>query len=173
MSEFIVHSAAGSPFGRAVLVTLVEKGAAFRFAPVVPGTLKNEPHILLHPFGRIPVLEHDGFMLYETQAIMRYLDRVIAKPGLTPADPRAAARMDQVMNIADWYLFREVNAVIGFNRIVKPMLLGLPPDEQAIAEALPKGRTAFRELSRLLASQPYFAGSGLSLADLLVAPLVA
>src|SRR5690349_18185435 len=74
MSEFIVHSAAGSPFGRAVLVTLVEKGAAFRFAPVVPGTLKNEPHILLHPFGRIPVLEHDGFMLYETQAIMRYLD---------------------------------------------------------------------------------------------------
>jgi glutathione S-transferase len=172
MSEFIVHSVPGSPFGRAVLTTLMEKGATVRFALVMPGTLKSEPHILRHPFGRIPVLEHEGFMLYETQAILRYLDRVIARPGLTPADPRAAGRMDQVLNISDWYLFREVNAVIGFHRIVAPQLLGLQPDEKAIAEALPKGRTTFRELSRLLGSQPYFAGNELSLADLLVAPHV-
>jgi glutathione S-transferase len=170
MSEFAVYSAAGSPFGRAVLATLIEKGGAYRFAAVQPGSLKSEPHILRHPFGRVPVLEHDGFTLYETQAILRYLDRVLGGASLTPVDARAAARMDQVMNICDWYLFREVNAVIGFQRIIAPRLLGLPTDEKAIAEALPKGRTTFRELSRLLGDRQHLAGDALSLADLLAAP---
>src|SRR5215510_8831105 len=100
MSQFIVHSIPGSPYGRSVLATLAEKGASHRLVPVVPGTLKIEPHTLRHPFGRVPVLEHDGFMLYETQAIVRYLDRVLPAPPLTPADPKAAARMDQAMNVS-------------------------------------------------------------------------
>jgi glutathione S-transferase len=170
MSEFIVYSAPGSPFGRAVLATLIEKGGTYRFSPVMPGTLKSEPHILRHPFGRVPVLEHADFMLYETQAILRYLDRVLGGTSLSPSDAKAAGRMDQVMNICDWYLFREVNAVIGFQRIIAPRLLGLKPDEKAIADALPKGRTTFLELSRLLGSKPFFVGDDLSLADLQVAP---
>jgi glutathione S-transferase len=172
MSDFTVYSVPGSPFGRAVLTTLMEKSTAYRFSPVVPGTLKSEPHILRHPFGRVPVLEHEGFMLYETQAILRYLDRVLGGANLTPSDARAAARMDQVMNISDWYLFRDVSAVIGYHRIIAPRVLGLQPDEKAIAEAMPKGLTTFRELSRLLGSQPHFAGDDLSLADLQVAPQI-
>ena len=38
MSQFIVHSIPGSPFGRAVLATLVEKGASYRLSPVSPAT---------------------------------------------------------------------------------------------------------------------------------------
>src|ERR1700758_2280852 len=98
MPEFIVHSVPGSPFGRAVLATLEEKNTPYRFSPVAPGGSKIEPHISRHPFGRVPVMEHDGFMLYESAAIMRYLDRVMPAPPLTPADPKAAARMDQAMN---------------------------------------------------------------------------
>ncbi len=64
MSQFIVHSVPGSPYGRAVLATLVEKGASYRVSPVAPGTTKVEPHISRHPFGRVPVLEHDGFMRF-------------------------------------------------------------------------------------------------------------
>src|ERR1700754_128776 len=138
MSEFIVHSIPGSPYGRAVLATLEEKGAAYRLNPVAPGTFRQEPHISRHPFGRVPVLEHDGFMLYETQAILRYLDRVLPDPALTPADPRVAARMDQVMNISDWYLFQGVTNVIGFQRIVKPRIMGGAADESAIVDAMPK-----------------------------------
>src|ERR1700726_3102342 len=134
MAEFIVHSIPGSPFGRAVLTALEEKGATYRLLPVPPGAFRSPEHLARHPFGRVPVLEHDGFMLYETQAILRYLDRVLPSPALTPADPKAAARMDQVMNICDWYLFQNVNNVIGFQRIVKPRLMGLAPDEAAIAD---------------------------------------
>jgi Glutathione S-transferase len=90
MSQFIVHSIPGSPFGRSVLATLEEKGAPYRLAPVAPGTFKSPEHLARHPFGRVPVLEHDGFHLYESQAILRYLDRVLPNPALTPADPRRA-----------------------------------------------------------------------------------
>lgn len=157
MSEFVVHSVPGSPYGRAVLATFHEKDAGYRFAPVSGGA-RNEPHISRHPFGRVPVLEHDGFLLYETQAIMRYLDRVLPGPALTPADPAAAARMDQVMNICDWYLFQGVNNVIGFHRIIAPRLFGSTPDEAAIAAAMPKAQVVFKELSRLLGTQDYFTG---------------
>ena len=170
MSEFIVHSIPGSPFGRAVFATLEEKGARYRLVPVATETRKSEPHISRHPFGRVPVLEHNGYMLYETQAILRYLDRILPQPALTPADPRAAGRMDQAMNVCDWYLFQGVNNVIGFQRLVKPRLMGEPADEAAIAQAMPQARIVFGELARLVGDRPYFASNDLSLADLMLAP---
>jgi glutathione S-transferase len=172
MPEFIVHSIPGSPYGRAVLATLEEKSAPYRLAPIAPGSHRAEPHILRHPFGRVPVLDHEGFMLYETQAILRYLDRVLPSPAMTPADPKAAALMDQVMNISDWYLFQGVGNVIGFQRVVGPRLMGLKPDEEAIAAAMPKAYTVFNELSRLLGDKPYMAAENATLADMLVSPML-
>ena len=105
--------------------TLEEKGASYRLAPMAPGAHKSPEHLARHPFGRVPVLEHGGFVLYETQAILRYLDRVLPAPALTPADQNRAARMDQVMNINDWYLFHGVANVIIFHRVIGPRLTGL------------------------------------------------
>jgi glutathione S-transferase len=170
MSEFIVHCFPGSPFGRAVMATLEEKGTSYRLAPLAPGASRSPEHLARHPFGRVPVLEHDGFSLYETQAILRYLDRVLPTPRLTPAEPKRAARMDQVMNINDWYLFHGVGNVIVFHRVVGPRVMGLTPDEAAIEAAMQKARVVFNELARLLGEQSYFAGDTMSLADLMVAP---
>ncbi len=170
MSEYVVHIVPGSPFSRSVLATLEEKGAGYRLAPVAPGRLRSSQHLSRHAFGRVPVLEHGDFLLYETQAILRYLDRVLPEPALTPADARRAARMDQLMNVNDWYLFHGVANVIAFQRIVGPRLMGLTPDETAIAAAMPKARTVFDELAGLLDGQPYFTGATLTLADLLLAP---
>jgi len=170
MNELIVHSIPGSPYGRAVLIALEEKAAAYRFAPVAPAALRTAAHLARHPFGRVPVLEHGGFRLYETQAILRYLDRVLPGVALTPAEPRLAARMDQMMNVNDWYVFQGVGNVIGFQRIIAPRLLGRTPEEAAIAAALPRAREAFAELAAQLGPQPYFAGASLTLADVLLAP---
>jgi glutathione S-transferase len=172
MADFIIHSFPGSPFGRAVMAALEEKAAPYRLAPLAPGAARSPEHLARHPFGRVPALEHDGFALYETQAILRYLDRVLPQPALTPADPRLAARMDQVMNINDWYLFQGVGNVIVFHRVVGPRLMGLTPDEAAISAAMPKAHLVFGELARLLGDQDYFAGDNVSLADLMVAPAV-
>ncbi len=170
MAEFIVHSIPGSPFGRAALTTLEEKGARYSFSPLAPGGLRSPEHLARHPFGRVPVLEHDSFLLYETQAILRYLDRVLPNPALTPADPKRAARMDQVMNVNDWYLFQGVANVIVFHRVIGPRVMGLAPDEAVIESAMPKARAVFDELARLLGGQSFFTGETMTLADLLVAP---
>ena len=167
---FTVHSIPGSPFGRAVLAALEEKRAPYRFAAVVPPAHRGPEHLARHPFGRVPAIEHDGFALYETSAILRYIDRVFPTPPLTPADPRAAARMDQVMSISDWYLFQGVGNVIGFERVVKPRLIGQPADEAACAAAMPAARIVLGALETLLGAKAFLAGETLSLADLVVYP---
>lgn len=168
--EFIVHSIPGSPFGRAVLMALEEKGAAYNFYPVAPGTLRTSEHLARHPFGKVPVIEHAGLRLFETQAILRYIDRVLPTSVLTPESAQAAARMDQLMGINDWYLFQGVGNVIGFQRVVGPLVLGLTPDEGVIEAAMPKADVVFAELSRQLGDNEFFAGNSLSLADVLIAP---
>jgi glutathione S-transferase len=86
------------------MATLIEKCAPFRVAGLAPGAHRAQPHLSRHPFGRVPVMEHDDFTLYETQAILRYLERILPSPPLIPQQTRDAARMDQVMGISDWYL---------------------------------------------------------------------
>jgi glutathione S-transferase len=170
MNEFVVHSIPGSPFGRAVFVALEEKSVPYRLVPVAPGSMRQPEHLALHPFGRVPILAHEDLRLYETQAILRYIDRVVAHPPLTPRNARLAAKMDQLMNINDWYLFHGVGNVIAFQRVVAPRLLGLPADEAAIAAVIPTAKVVFSELSRQLGQNSYFTGDSLSLADILLAP---
>lgn len=170
MNEIIVHTIPGSPYARAVLVTLEEKCAPYRIAPLIPGQHKGAEHLSRHPFGRVPVIQFGDFLLYETQAIQRYIDRAIPTPALSPQDPRALARMDQLMNISDWYLFQGAGNVIVFQRVIGPRLLGLAADEDAIAAAMPRAHVVFTELARLLGDKPYFVGDAASLADLMLAP---
>ena len=54
MSEFTVHTIPGSPFARAVLATLEEKGARYRLVPLAPGDTQSREHLTRHPFGRMP-----------------------------------------------------------------------------------------------------------------------
>jgi glutathione S-transferase len=168
-SRMIVHGIPGSPYVRAALLALEEKGAEYELAAMAPGTLKQQPHLSRHPFGRIPAFEHDGWMLYETRAIMRYVDAVVPGPRLQPEEPRAAARMDQLMNITDWYLMPQVSTTITFNRVVAPRF-NRPVDEEKVAHAIPNARICIAEIARLLDGHAWMAGAALSLADLLLAP---
>ncbi len=165
----VVHTFPGSPYGRAVLMAMEEKGIAYRLALLGVGEAKAEPHLSLHPFGRVPAIEHGGFRLYETQAILRYVDRLSPTPPLAPTELRSLARMDQVMNVCDWYLMRGVNDVIGFHRIVAPRLFGAAPDEAAIAAAMPQAHQVMGVLARTLGTKPFLVSDGLTLADILCA----
>jgi glutathione S-transferase len=172
VNEIQVQMIPGSPFARSVLIALEEKSAPFRLVPLSPATMRTPEHYAWHPFGRVPAIRHGQYCLYETQAILRYIDRIIPEPPLTPSHPQSAARMDQLMNISDWYLFQGVGNVIGFQRILAPMFFGRTPDESAIAATMPKGRVVFDELARLIGEQLFFTGDTLSLADVLIAPQI-
>ena len=170
MSEFIVHGIPGSPFMRAVTATLEEKGAPYRIQPVNPGEHRGDAYRRLHPFSRIPVVQHGDFTLYETQAILRYIDAVIPEPALQPADPRAAARMNQLMGVNDWYFFPQVGAPVVFQRIVAPVITGARPDEAIIAAAQPNAANCIRVINDILGDQAFLTGDTLSLADLQLFP---
>jgi glutathione S-transferase len=172
MSDIVVYGVPGSPFVRAVQMALEEKGVAYRLQPVGPHELKSEAYLKRHPFGRVPAFEHGDLKIYETQAILRYLDDVFPTPSFVPADPGAAARMNQIIGINDWYFFPKAAAPIVFQRVVGPVLLGLPTDETAITEAVPMARTCIAELDRLLGSQRFLAGDQMSIADLMLAPQI-
>jgi glutathione S-transferase len=170
MSEFVVHGIPGSPFVRAALAALEEKGAGYRMQPLGPGEHRSEAYRRLHPFNRVPVLQHGDFTLYETQAILRYIDAVCDGPALQPSDPKAAARMNQAMGVNDWYFFPQVGIPVVFQRIVGPVLLGTKADEAVVAAAQPNAANCMRALSDILGDNPFLAGDSVSLADLLLFP---
>ena len=170
MTDIVVHGIPGSPYLRSALLGLHEKGAAYRLAVMGIAAARSDAHLERHPFGRIPVLEHGDFRLYETQAILRYLDAVLPGPALQPTQPRAAARMNQIAGIVDWYVFPCISVGITAERLMSQVFWKRPTDEQNIAQALPRARICLRELERLLGSSEFLTGDTLSIADLMVAP---
>lgn len=168
MIRYTVHTVPGSPFARAVMAMLEEKGADWRLDPMAPGDHQREPHLSRQPFGKMPALTWNGGCLYETQAILRYLDELLPGPSFTPPKIDDRARMNQAIGICENYLFPESAAVIAFQRVVGPKLMGLEPDEAAIAAAMPRSHTIFAELSNLLGDRPWFGGDRPSIADLML-----
>jgi glutathione S-transferase len=173
MSEIVIHIAAGSPYCRAALLGLEEKRARYRIAAMLPGANRSSEHLQKNPFGRVPVLEHGDFRLYEAQAILRYLD--VALPGLAlqPKEPKALARMSQIANIVDWYVMPSISVGITAERLLSQLFWNRPTDETNIANALPQARICIRELERLKDDTDFMAGDELSIADLMLAPHLA
>ena len=170
MSEFVIYGLSASPFVRSVRMALEEKGKPYRLHEFAVKDVRGEEHLKVHPFGRMPAVDHGGFRFYETQAILRYIDALYPEPALQPTELQAIARMNQIIGINDWYLFPQVARVIVFQRIVGPTLMGLTPDEAVIAAAVPDAKLCLGELNRLLGDQEFLAGDKLSLADLQLAP---
>ena len=166
----VIHGVPGSPYVRSALLGFEERHIPYRLAALSVESSKSEEHLGRHPFGRVPVLEHGDFRLYETQAILRYANELGSGPALVPAEARAAARVNQIVGIVDWYLFPSATVGITAERLFAPLFWGRPADEANIARALPTARTCVRELERLQGSAPFVAGDSLSIADLMLAP---
>lgn len=165
--SLVLHGYRYSVYLRIARLALAEKGAAYDrvevnpFAPDVPAS-----YLALHPFGRVPALVHDGFTLYETSAITRYIDRAFPGPALQPAEPRAFARMDQVIGIADSYAYWPLVRQVFSHRVFRPRL-GQPGDEAEVARGLQASTTV------LAALEPLVADDGVTLADLHLGAMIA
>lgn len=163
-----------SVYTRMARLALEEKGAAYTLHETEifgPGGVPPE-HLARHPFGRIPVLEHDGFRLYETASITRYVDECCAGPALQPAEPRARARMNQVIGVLDSYTYRPMVWGVFVERMRRPPS-GAVPDEAGIAQALTAARTCLTALMAITQCRPFLLGEALSLADLHAFPILA
>lgn len=164
-----LYGVPGSPYVLAARLGLTEKGVDFEMVAVPPNELKTPEHLARHPFGLAPSMDHDGFLLYETQAILRYADQAFPGPQLEPATPQETARMNQIIGIVDCYLHRAWSGDIAFERLVAPHVFGRPADEAKITAALPRARVCAEALEAIIAG-PYLTGADLTLADVHLAP---
>lgn len=166
MGTPIVFGMARSVYVRAARLTLEEKGCQYRLAEVDPFQEGGPPaaHLARQPFGKVPAFEHDGFRLYETDAIVRYIDEVFDGPALTPAEPKARARMTQVMRIMDNYAYPSLVWGVFVAEFREP-------DAAKVAAAVPLVRTTLTALADLQDGAAYLAGDGPTLADLYAAPM--
>ena len=174
MPEPILFGAAYSVYVRAARLALAEKGVAYRLVEIDIFAEGGPPadYAARHPFGRIPAFEHDGFRLYESGAITRYVDEAFPGPPLQPEDPRGRARVNQILSILDSYAYRTLVWDIFVERVRAPRQ-GRAPDEARIAAALPRAEICLAALADLMGAGPWLAGPQLTLADLHAAPIFA
>ena len=172
MANPIVYGPAFSTYVWSARLALAEKGVTHELVDVPFGAHRDKPHLSRQPFAKIPAFEHDGFALYETQAIIRYVDERFAGAALQPEDVHEWSRMNQVIGIVDAYAWPAIAGTILFNRVLVPRFLGRTPDEAAIAVALPRARLCLSEIERLMEDHRFLAADFVSLADLMAAPLL-
>jgi glutathione S-transferase len=171
MARPIVYGPAGSNYVWSVRLALAEKGVTHELVEVAFGAHREMPHLARHPFAKVPALEHDGFAIYETQAILRYVDERFRGVALQPEDVFEFSRMNQLMGIVDAYAQPSIAGTILYQRLLVPRQGG-SADEAAIAAAMPQARLCLAEMDRLMADNRFLAGAYVSLADLMVAPLL-
>ncbi len=172
-AQITLYGFNGSTYVRTVKMLLAEKGVTgIEQIPlnVLAGEPKSPEHLQRHPFGKVPVLEHDGMRILETSAITRYLNDVLPGPSLIPATPKDRARMDMVIGLIDSYGYGALlGGVAGYHLF--PDFVG-GKNEAARQAGIENGRKLLELAMQTRGNSPFIAGD-LSLADLYLAPIAA
>ncbi|GBB89338.1 hypothetical protein RclHR1_01600010 [Rhizophagus clarus] len=126
-----------------------------------------------HPFGKIPYLDDDGFHIYESRAIARYLVNKYQgtknSTVLIPSDVQKAALMEQFISVEISYYTSPLFKML-FELLMKKRLQGSEPDSKIVNEAREELETTLDVYEKLLEGKDYLTGE-FSLADLLHIPL--
>jgi glutathione S-transferase len=134
------------------------------FVDLLKGAQKTRRFTALNPNQRMPVLEDDDFVLWESNAIAQYLAARCPASGLWPWEPRRQA------DVARWQFWQTAHwgptcAVFTFERVVKRFAGLGPADEAAVARAAPAFRSYASVLNAQLRRGPWVTGETLTLAD--------
>jgi glutathione S-transferase len=167
MSKLIVYGFTASTYVRTVRLLLAEIGAEYTLESVniFNGESQSPDYLAKHPFGKIPTLEVDGELLYETAAITQYLDAVLANHQYSPTAPMRQARMRQILGIIDSYLYAPAIGTIVVQRLTGNS------DEAKMAAAIPVAAKALEAIESLVAPSPYLLGQDITIADFYLIPI--
>lgn len=159
-----------STYSRRVLIAFNEKQIAHELVVVDMPARKHreQPYLSLNPYGRVPTLEEDGLVLYESTAILNYLEATRPTPPLAPADARQRALVDMHMKLCDLQLTRHAGTIVFPKRFL--------PKERWNAAAMAEAKAEIEKhlfiLDRHLAGKTWLVAEQLSLADICYAPFL-
>src|SRR5947209_15786054 len=171
MPDPIVYGFPRSTYVNIVRLILTHKDVPYVFHDLEPAMGKPE-HLALHPFNRVPILRHGDFAVYETSAIVGYLEDTFPTPALQPKNARERARMNQWISAVNSYYYPYMIYHVSHERNVFPEL-GIASDEKVVAHAMPKVEICLQTLEHeLLRTEKYLIGRNLSLADFFMLPII-
>ena len=127
---------------------------------------RGDPFTRLNPSQAVPVLDHDGFVLTESSAILKYLAELVSSPAY-PKDLKARSRVNEKM---DWFntgLMRDYCYGLVYARVLSHYRLPEPGFSQALRIHEPRATKRMRALDTMIGSKPYVCGDEISLADYL------
>ncbi|MBL6852690.1 MAG: glutathione S-transferase family protein [Alphaproteobacteria bacterium] len=165
MTNIVFHSMPDSAYLWTAMHVADEKGAVYTFQPLV---YRSDEHLRLHPFGKMPVMQHGEFWLYETAAIAHYIDRAFVGPALQPDAPRGQADVIRWISIVNNYVFPVMNRFTK-ERLVRPAW-GFEPDKAFIDSAREPLLVQTRLIEEAVAAGGFLVGSELTLADCFLLP---
>ena len=168
MTDVTIYGPVMSTHVRTVRLTCAEKGVSHVVEEV---DFRAESYRALHPFNRVPAMRHGDFVLFESGAIGRYVDRAFPGPALQPKDVKELARMDQWMSAISDYCYQAMIRECVIQRVLVPMRGG-KTDEAMVKAAWPKIDYHLSVIENTLGKQQFLAGAALSLADLTLMPII-
>jgi len=159
-----------STFARRVRIALIEKGLKAELVEVdmAKGAHRAPPYLALNPYGRVPTLEEDGLVLYESTAILEYLEATHPTPPLVPADVRGRALVSMHVKLCDLQLTRQTGTIIFPKRFLPKERW----DEAAMAQAKKEIEKHLGILETQLHGKQYLVGDRYSLVEVCYTPFV-
>jgi glutathione S-transferase len=142
---------------------LEEKGLPYEYVTVdlFKGEHRQPPYLAINPRGQVPCIVDDGITVFESVAIVQYLEHRYPEPPLIPRDPVAMAKC--------------IRLIAEFNQKLDPTNIfgsvkfrGMRRAE--LGERLEKLMAECRTWEGYLDDQPFFAGDEYSIADIIVLP---
>ena len=165
MSDPIVYGFPRSTFVNIVRLVLTHKEVPYSFHDL-ESEMGKPSHLALHPFNRVPILRHGDFTVYETSAIVAYVDETFPTLPLQPRSVRDRARTDQWISMVNSYYYPYMIYHVSHERNVFPDL-GIASDEKVVAHALPKIEVGLQVAERELAhGKDYLPGDEIDWASI-------
>lgn len=173
MSKPIVYGPTYSTYVRTTRLMLMEKGVEYDLVHIdmMTGEHRGPDYLRRQPFGKLPAFEHNGFQLYETNAIVHYIDDAFPGRRIAPADLLRRARDQQIVDVINAYAYNRI-----ITRLVLPYFFAdkeKGPDMAVIAAAVPDVEHVLGAIQDLMTgSDPYLVGREVAFSDLFLAPIL-
>ncbi|KAH9056280.1 glutathione transferase [Lactarius vividus] len=164
---FELHGFARSTCTRRVALIAKERNVPYKLTPVDPakGEHKEASYREHQPFGQVPyITQDDGFELFESRAIGRYVATLGSGPELVPTDPRARAKFEQAASI-EYSQFDPIASTISFEKVFKKYY-GQETNEALVTDLIARLNVKLDGYEIILGKQKYLAGNEVTLADL-------
>jgi len=167
-----LYGASVSTCTQRVATVLIEKKVPFELVTVdwSKGEHKSEAFVKMQPFGQVPVLEDDGFILYESRAIGRYIALKYSNQGtqLYPEDLKKRALIEQAASVEGSNWDPHVSGIVS-EKVFKKWR-GLEADDAQVTKYTTALGGRLDVYEKILSKQKYIAGNEFSLADIFHLP---